>query len=409
MTFDIATRWRALNSLLVECENLWRPRPFRESRPAWIDRFPDLSAWLAALSDADVIGLEDDHAALCTVLATHIPGIAQLPKLGRAPRTTQLPHSLPVGFAWEIAGRKWAQVCALADFIAAREHAAHRQTSSSNATTPMIDWCSGKGHLARSIAIRTGGTVIGLERNEVLCTDGNRLAQRDNLNVRVHKVDVLTEAAEVHIHAGGHIVALHACGKLHVRLLRLAVLHGTQHIDLVPCCHHLCSTNDIALSQLARTSPLSLAPNELQLAVQETVTSGASRRRDRERESSWRLGFDLLQRQCGGTDTYLPVPSIPRALLRTSFANFVCWAIQRKQLSMQLPASLNEFEVSGHRRHREVTRLALLRHAFRRPLEMYIVCDRAHYLEENGFAAEILELCAREVTPRNLLIAARRC
>ena len=55
-----------------------------------------------------------------------------------------------------------------------------------------------------------------------------------------------------------------------------------------------------------------------------------------------------------------------------------------------------------------MTRLALLRHAFRRSLELRIVCDRSQFLAENGFAIDLAQFCSRAVTPRNLLITAHR-
>jgi hypothetical protein len=153
---------------------------------------------------------------------------------------------------------------------------------------------------------------------------------------------------------------------------------------------------------------LRLAADELHLAVQETVTSGRSRQRQRERESAWRLGFDALQRRLRGVDAYLPVPSAPRALLRGAFADFVRWAAARKQVALPATLALDEFEQLGRVRHAEVSRLALLRHAFRRPLELRIAFDRARYLEEQGYAVQLRTFCARSETPRNLLLEAWR-
>ena len=399
--FDVAARWRAIDGLLAQGEALWRPRPFRSLRLPWCEQLPALAAWLLGLEQAQVEQFESDHRALCTALAVYVPALAQLPSLVEVPRTTRLQRTTPAAFTWEIAGRKWDQICALADCV-------EQHTAACGATGPLLDWCSGKGHLARAIALRTGRTVRGMERDTVLCAEGNRLARRDRLPVSIHSVDVMTERVEPYLDAGGHIVAMHACGRLHLRLLRLAVAHRAASVMLAPCCHHLCDRADTALSCSARASPLSLAPDELQLAVQETVTAGASRRRDRERESAWRLGFDLLQRDLRGVDDYLPVPSVPRALIRTSFTEFVGWAIARKQLPSPAATSFAEFERAGQRRHAAVTRLALLRHAFRRPLELRIVCDRALFLVEHGFTADVVEFCARDVTPRNLLIAAQR-
>jgi hypothetical protein len=52
-------------------------------------------------------------------------------------------------------------------------------------------------------------------------------------------------------------------------------------------------------------------------------------------------------------------------------------------------------------------RLSVVRHAFRRALEVWLVADLASYLDARGYAVEIGQFCARQLTPRNVLISAR--
>ena len=49
-----------------------------------------------------------------------------------------------------------------------------------------------------------------------------------------------------------------------------------------------------------------------------------------------------------------------------------------------------------------------LRHLFRRPLELWMVLDYAVFLEEQGYRVRLGRFCARELTPRNLLVDAVR-
>ena len=56
---------------------------------------------------------------------------------------------------------------------------------------------------------------------------------------------------------------------------------------------------------------------------------------------------------------------------------------------------------------RHVTALDLVRHRFRRVLELWLVLDRAQYLLEAGYRVGVGTFCARELSPRNLLIDAR--
>lgn len=418
---SIKQRLRALDLALQAHSALWLPRPFRELELPWRHAHPQLHAWLLALSDDQVQVFENDHKALCNALAAFVPDIAELPALVDVPGMVHQPGiahrpdmdgansiALPTGFEWGIGGRKWAQVVAFSDAIGAPASARDSVQSERANAYEYLDWCAGKAHLARYLAQTTSATAQALERNAQLVAAGQALADRQRLPVTLHVQDVLNEDAHRHLTPNRHAVALHACGHLHVRLLRLAAEHALPRLSVAPCCHYLCDANDTALSQFGRSSPLQFTPEDLHLAVQETVTSGRSAQHLRTRESAWRLGFDVLQRRLRNTDTYLNTPSAPRVLLRADFAAFVAWAAARKGIALPAALPLGEFESIGHERHATVTRLALVRHAFRRPLECLLTFDRAHYLEEHGYTVRVGEFCPRRITPRNLLIDAVR-
>ncbi len=412
---SIKQRLRALDLALQTHSALWLPRPFRELELPWRHTHPQLHAWLLSLSGDQVELFENDHKTLCDALATFVPDLAELPALVDVPGTGDRPGpsaassvALPTGFDWGIGGRKWAQVVAFADAIGAPPSAGHNGASARTSAHEYLDWCAGKAHLARYLAQTTGAPARALERNAELVAAGQALADRQHLPVTLHVQDVLHVDVRRHLTTRSHVLALHACGRLHVRLLRLAAEQALPRLSVAPCCHYLCDADDTALSQVGRSSPLQFTPEDLHLAVQETVTSGRSQQHLRARESAWRLGFDVLQRQLRGTDSYLNTPSAPRELLRTDFSTFVAWAAMRRGIALPAALPFGEFESIGHARHAAVTRLALVRHAFRRPLECLLIYDRAHYLEEQGYTVRVSAFCPRRVTPRNLLIDAFR-
>lgn len=78
----------------------------------------------------------------------------------------------------------------------------------------------------------------------------------------------------------------------------------------------------------------------------------------------------------------------------------------------QLPAPSSEdwqaLEHQGWQRLAEVRNLELLRGLFRRPLELWLLLDRALLLEEQGYHVRIGSFCPSELTPRNLLLLAER-
>ena len=77
---------------------------------------------------------------------------------------------------------------------------------------------------------------------------------------------------------------------------------------------------------------------------------------------------------------------------------------------MGLPAGLDYAALlaQGERRFGDVARMELVRHLFRRPLEIWLLLDRALFLEEQGYRVEVGTFCPKPMTPRNLLIRAVR-
>ncbi|MFW6346712.1 MAG: methyltransferase, partial [Halomonas sp.] len=299
-----------------------------------------------------------------------------------------------------VGGRKWQQI----EAFLPRLRLAPGQVP--------VEWCAGKGHLARSLARWHDVAVTALEWQPALCEQGRALAARQGAAVRMAVQNVMDEDAGNWLSPQTHVAALHACGDLHRRLLALAAAAGSA-VTLVPCCYQ--RTVDATYRPLSRRGRvlaesygLTFSRDDLALAVQETVTAPRHVQRSRERLGAWRLGFDRLQRELRGVDEYLPVPSLAYGRMPATFAGFCRWAADQKDLA--LPAGLDwaALEAEGWRRQAEVARLELARHLFRRPLEVWLALDRLCLLEEAGFTAELGTFCDRELTPRNLMIRGQR-
>src|SRR5690606_12966336 len=92
--------------------------------------------------------------------------------------------------------------------------------------------------------------------------------------------------------------------------------------------------------------------------------------------------------------------------LPEDFAGFCHWAAAQKHVTLTPSIDRAAFEAQGWERTSRVRRWELIRHLFRRPLEMWLVLDRVVWLEEVGFDVELCQFCERHLTPRNLLIKA---
>ena len=391
-------RFRALDSLLVEHQSLWRPQPFTQHRLPWEDRHRELARWLRArsLEQAEADHGRPDLIDAPEPFATIARQVQALSQVGELPQRP-LPEP-PARLSLDVPGRKWQQIQAFASRL-----------QFSSAPRHWLDWCAGKGHLGRLLA-REGQPLTCLEHDPQLVADGQRLSQRLGLSAQHLQQDVLALDAAARLTSEHSPVALHACGELHVRLMQLASQAGCRQLAIAPCCYNRIATPQYQpLSADAHASALRLSREDLGLPLKETVTAGARVRRQRDLSMARRLAFDLLQRQLRGIDEYLPTPSLPPAWLDKDFASYCRDLAALKGLAEPGPLhDWAELEAQGWQRLAEVRNLELLRALFRRPLELWLLLDRALYLQDQGFAVRLGTFCPRRLSPRNLLLLAER-
>lgn len=386
----LAERQQELDGALLAFRDLWHPQPFRESRPAWCAAWPALADELLTLPEAEVSPLNACGASALALLAQHIPAVADIARLIELPvMPGKAQPERGAHWAWEIPGRKRQQIEA---FAAAASHSGQ----------PVLDWCGGKGHLGRLLALAWQTPVKTLDIDPVLCAAGAGLAQRAGVRQDFVVADALTVANWPR--AGLHAVALHACGNLHRRLIRDGAEQGVSRFDVAPCCYYRGLGE--SYQPLSKGTQLVLSRDDTRLAVTETVTAAPREARQRDREMAWKLGFDAYRRHVSG-DTYRNFKSIPSAWMRGGFADFLAAMAGREGLPAPSAGCASEFEAEGWRRRHEVMRLSIVRHAFRRAIEIWLALDLVGYLEERAYRVELGSFCDRQLTPRNLLISAR--
>ncbi|TFF04871.1 methyltransferase [Pseudomonas sp. BCA14] len=386
-------RFEALDAFLIEHQGLWRPRPFTHLQLPWEAEHPELAHWLRQrpLADAEA---SHNHAhelpapapfPQLAERALRLSAVDELPKRPLAPARHRLNVDVP--------GRKWQQIEAFGAALQFAETPGH-----------WLDWCAGKGHLGRRL-LQPNQQLTCLEYDPALVASGQALSEHHGLAVTHRLQDVM---AQVTLSPEHTPVALHACGDLHVRLLQLASAAGCKQLALAPCCYNrISATHYQPLSSAGRRSALRLSIDDLGLPLSETVTAGNRVRQQRDMSMARRLGFDQLQRQLSGRDEYLPTPSLPASWLDKTFADYCRDLADLKGISTG-EQDWVALEAHGWRRLAQVRNLELVRGLFRRPLEMWLVLDRALYLSEQGYKVEIGSFCEPALTPRNLMVLAER-
>lgn len=390
-----AERKSALEALLLRFQQLWRPQPFRSETPDWCTVHPELTSELLALDNASVEGLAADNVALIRRLSAHVPAVANLAELIAFDDAAPIRQAMPPRLAVDIPGRKQAQIEAYADALA-------------EPRAPVLEWCAGKGHLGRLLAHRWHLPITSLELDATLCEAGAKLARQTGLDDRQTfvRADALApDTAQLLV--GRHAIALHACGDLHTRLVAGCIDQSSPAIDIAPCCYYRTAHEHY---RPFNPTALTLSRDDLRLAVTETVTASAKQRLRSRQALAWKLGWVELRKTLTGENAYRTFPPVPEMWLREDFPQFASRMAERARLDIPtyLQAELPRFAARGQERADRMLRLQLVRFAFRRPLEAWLLMDMAIHLERHGYSVVVSAFCPDSMTPRNLLLSARR-
>ena len=394
---SLGERFRALDSFLFAHQALWRPKPFTQLRLPWEDTYPELATALRgrSLEQAESAHNHPERLDAPYPFAQLAAEAVELAQVGELP--THAIESVEPRMSVDVPGRKWQQIEALARHLDFHHRPSH-----------WLDWCSGKGHLGRRLA-QQGQALTCLEYDPALVESGRMLSARLNIPAEHLQQDVMAEDTWRSVHPEQTPVALHACGDLHVQLMQLASQNGCGQMAIAPCCYNRTQGEQYQpLSSAGQESALSLSRDELGLPLSETVTAGARVRRQRDTSMARRLGFDLLQRQLRGLDAYLSTPSLPVAWLDKPYADYCRELADLKNLPIPGEQDWPALEAAGWERLAQVRNLELVRNLFRRPLELWLVLDRALYVQEHGYRVRVGTFCDSQLTPRNLLIIAER-
>lgn len=314
----------------------------------------------------------------------------------------------------------------------------------------VLEWCAGKGHLGRlwqHIHSEQDGPpahVHSLEWQADLCLQGTQLAAQHEVKQTFYHKDALQPLLWPKNVAPRHALALHACGDLHRALLHYGVDQDLRTLIIAPCCYHL--TVDAMYRPLSQSltgySELRLPKSALKLAVQGQVTGGRRITKLRHIEVQWRLAYQIARefaRECAGEfasecsrecepecesesayeaeatgreqgdeQMYKPLPALPKALLSEDFDSFFKWACAQHDWQPNVQLDYDAWLTQAGDLHLKLKQLDLVRHSFRRLLELWLVLDRAVFLEEHGYEVNVKVFCPYTTSPRNLLIIAKK-
>ena len=411
-----------LEHFLVRWFPIWGERPFHTWPPSWASRFPNLAQALFDLDQKISVTEYQETRGLTLEKQVNLnwvrhlePNLEELfllhneiQNLFPSPSCSYVSSSLQSylnRYPYDFDGvkhRKQNQVKALLSTL-------------STPPSSFLEWCGGKGHLATLLSgywQRQGGC---LELDPKLTQAGqDRLHSRPHCDLTYYTCDALSPQALDILSLYPHVIALHACGPLHRRLIENAHLEHLKAITLIPCCYCLDHTPTTLQN---REYPFPIDEHTLKLATLQRVIVSPRRDSLRIRSMALRLAFSQLHAH------YLPqlthstpstLPSLGRHLLRQSSQDVWLTFAQKLNLPHSFQDTLKNLTITQVQRYEQHGWEALkarspfehLRHLFRLPLEMWLILDRALALEGKGYTVSIDRFCPIEISPRHFRITA---
>ncbi len=405
---NLKHQFNSLDKLLYDNRHWWQFGAFFEIESRWKKLAPDLHLKLEKHSskDSSSVGVSVDLSQPFedVELNQFIPDLAAIKRLTNIESNYQTLDPPNPHWQYQIAGRKWSQISCFAPHVPI-QHA-------------VVEWCAGKGHLGRLVASNNAKSILSIEWKQALCDKNEQLNQRLEIikhycPAEVTQCDVLSQEISRYLSAHHFPIALHACGDLHTQLVKKVVTHDMHGLCLAPCCYNLIAQQYYQpLSSLAKKSLINLSKLDLSLPLKKVVTAGQRERNEQSKEKLWRVAFDSWQRNVRSIDQYMPLPTIPKRILKSDFKSFILWASEIKK-QPQLMQQADEVDVEkvlrqATKRMPAVQQMEWVQSHFQRAVEVWLLLDQALYLAEHGYQCEIIEFCEQAVTPRNLMLKANK-
>gem|GEM_PF-510512 len=300
--------------------------------------------------------------------------------------------------------------------------------------SPMVDLCSGQGHLGRTLAsvmqknANEVPDVCCLEKDPALIREGEDLGKkmlgdkktgRSPLSFHALSIDSISLPLFMKQQTKSWKLStgLHTCGSLAVHHLSLPINHHHQAALNFGCCYfNLHPQKEVNLSQLAQEQPMPWNPHALTLATRAHCQYDPEEFLQSWKVKFYRFALHLWLKKELDIDSDFPFGSEHPRLYLGPFVEFAKAKMARlfptelaKRNEADLERELNLFISApelGHLFLNFMT-LTLFRWRFGRVLEFILLIDRALWLKDKGLDAKMFVLFDEKISPRNIGILAR--
>ncbi len=267
----------------------------------------------------------------------------------------------------------------------------------------IIDIGGGAGHLASYLICDNEKKAISFDLEEKYQIIGKEKLKRyapeilKRLDFKTQKIDENTKLPQIQ---KSLTIGLHACGDLSSILLKNSIDKEREILSL-GCCYHKCTKQYLNLSQIAQNKPLHLSFHSLTMAAKTFKTLDREQFERRQRVKDFRYAIHLFATRELGLD----FQTLGNAKPHDYQGRFSKYAHKYLPVTQKYSEDILNNKFKEYQEEvRLIQTLGSIRSMLSRLVELYIILDRALFLQERGKRVEVLELFETTISPRNLAI-----
>jgi hypothetical protein len=404
---DHKKRFQEIALFLKPYQRIWQneimllyPDPLGDIPHAWVAdlaRFTG-SEELIQLERKQVLGLIQ-HADLIKFYQD-IETLSAVPKIPELPLFPEKKNS----FLYMIP-KKQHEIKRLAPFV--------NQFYQDAGIDKILDIGGGIGHLAQTLSSHYGLKTASLDMDLVLQQTGIERNGSELVEYIHVKVDEDDETFQKLLTKDHMTLGLHTCGPLAVHQLKAGAKQHIKGMINFGCCYE-------KLQKFPQTQNLSQTAKDLEAPIvfnffALTLATRAHRKmteKDHELKKKvkyYRYAIHMFLHDEYDIKELKTLGNSSPKLYDEDFATYVTHQFVRLELPLRHSSvELNDYFNKTARQELlwKMLTAELIRNAFGRLMELYLLLDRVLYLEEQGYEVELLEFFDEPLSPRNLGIVA---
>lgn len=277
----------------------------------------------------------------------------------------------------------------------------------------IVDIGGGVGHLAKVCSYKIDCPAICLDMDEKLQEIGkkqiSKRTKRPENEITFFPKKIESDKCLLpHFSKDSLVTGLHCCGALSSNIIKASVQSPIHSVLSFGCCYFkMTKKEDFNLSLYAKNQGLEISECALTLANRQSSDFNEKTFKTKQIVKNYRYTLHLLLYKNFGIRQFTSLGgNRSNRYHNWSFSDYAREQLEKMKLEVPPKEELEKFYEDNQNEVNKMTRANIIRNLFSRPIELYLLLDRAIFLQENHFKVEVKTWFDGAISPRNIGIFA---